>query len=154
MLHAFISFNIYHRIYNLFSEFGIKVKMSSNSESSFMTYYRLLNIPGPQNYFILPWAQIVLRNYYRGKLISYKSLIEYKKKKRPKWVICQLTVFRDNQTGDMFPVFSCSTCKTMHGIENLRIKQDRANIERMKCEHSKMCDKIIREEFIYISDPK
>ena len=138
---------IYCRMSQFFSE--LRQFLSAMSVPSFMTYYRLLNVPGPKNWFILPWAQIVIRNYHQGHLVCYKNLREYKKKKRPKWVLCCLVVFKDTNTSDIFPIFNCTTCEKMNGIENLRIKQDRANIESLKCVHSLMCDKLVREGFSF-----
>ena len=108
-----------------------------------MNYHRLLHIPGSQNYFVLPWGQVLIRNFDRGNLVTYKSYKEYKRRKIPIWVLCELNIFQD-QNDEMFPVFNCD-CGSMRGVANLRMKQDRLTLERMKCQHSQLCSKIVSD---------
>ena len=119
--------------------------MNQNSEASFLTYYRLLNILPTRNFFLLPWAKIVLRNFARGRLVKYKSLREFKQKKVPIWVLCELVIFKDTTDQSIFPAYHCKSCQMMDGLENLRFMQDRRNIESMKCWHSRMCHKLTED---------
>ena len=114
----------------------------NGSDPSFMSYYRLLNLQGPKNWFLLPWGQIVLRNLSRGKLVSYKSFKEFKQKDVPIWILNEMKIFKNTSDNSLFPVYQCTSCPSMDGLENLRIRQDFRSIDSLKCIHSRMCEKL------------
>ena len=99
---------------------------------------------GQYNYFKLQWGNIVLRNFNgRGNLVNFKSVKQSRKKNYKTWIRCDIYLFRDiSNNNQVFPVFVCSSCMFMKTITFLPLDQNKADLERHKCLHSRMCDVI------------
>ena len=84
-----------------------------------------------------------MREMSGDQLVSYNNLPEYRKSKWRMWIICQLFVFRDRVTGDLFPIFKCESCPEMAFLETEETVhiQDKAALEMYKCHHSRVCDR-------------
>ena len=107
-------------------------------------YERQIFQRGGRNYFVLPWSSILVRNRdSKGNLFDFKSLRHCKKRKIRKWVICNLYLFRNtSDNNNVFPVFVCRECRFMHSLRNLPLNQSKDDLQRHKCCHSLLCDKI------------
>ena len=107
-------------------------------------YERQIFRRGEQNFFVLPWSSIMVRNRdSRGNIFDFKSMRHYKKKKIKKWVLCRLYLFRDTSNNNaVFPVFICDECRFMHSLWNLPLDQRKDDLQRHKCCHSLLCDRI------------
>ena len=108
----------------------------------FMTYKRLLHKNVRKNVFKIQWGGIMIRNMNRKKrkLVKYKTVADYKKKRVAAMVLCKLKVFRDGTR--LFPIYVCPICTKMKGVENLGMNQRRRDILKHRCVHSRMCQDI------------
>ena len=108
----------------------------------FMTYKRLLHKNVRKNVFKIQWGGIMIRNMNRKKrkLLKYKTVADYKKKRVAAMVLCKLKVFRDGTR--LFPIYVCPICTKMKGVENLGMNQRRRDILKHRCVHSRMCQDI------------
>lgn len=108
------------------------------------SYERQIFKRGENNYFVLPWSSILVRNINsRGVLVEFKSLQHCKKKSYRKWILCHLYLFRDiNNNNAVFPLFVCSECRFMNFVRNLPLDQNKDDLQRSKCIHSRLCDNI------------
>ena len=113
---------------------------------SLQNYRRLLK-QGDNNSFILPYGNIVLRNISsKGSLIAYRSEKQYKDRGRiPPWILLKLKVFRSS-TKEFFPIFLCSECQKMKGLESLCFNQNFEDVKEVRCIHSKAAENIVKEK--------
>lgn len=108
-------------------------------------YKRKLFSQGGGNVHKTPWTSYIIRNKWRnGNLVSYKSHQQYKNKKTPMWVLCQMLLFRDD-IGLLYPVFFCNSCPKMQGIEALTMTQTKRTTQAYKCTHSRLCDLLVSD---------
>ena len=99
--------------------------------------------PATKGFFFLSWGSVILRNITsKGKLVTHRSLKQFKKKSLPMWLECKLHIFRTVQNS-FFPVFRCCECHQMDHVANLKLDQDEGELDSVKCIHSKMADIVV-----------
>ena len=97
------------------------------------------------NYHIDPWGGVIMKNLdpRRSRIANFSSMREYKNSRIDLWVRCSALVFRDPQ-GALFHVFACETCAQMFSLETFSINQTPADLEKYKCVHSLLAEKIVK----------
>lgn len=63
----------------------------------YTNYKRNLITSKDENFFLLPWACILIKNCDDvGELLNFKTKQEYKDQTRSMWLLLKLHLFRDN----------------------------------------------------------
>ena len=106
--------------------------------TQYLNYLRELSVEQETNYFTLPWSGGLIRNYHiaTGELYRPKTLSEYKSNNISLWILLKTVLFRDKD-GTIFGVMCCTECPSMSGILDLKNDQDKAEIMKLLCHHSK-----------------
>lgn len=80
-------------------------------------YKRLLCTRYENQYFVLDWGGLVLRNYSdNGSLVHFDNLKSYKQQEQYMWVKLDLYLFYDEAATRFFPVYVCENCTMMNSI--------------------------------------
>ena len=94
-----------------------------------------------KNYFVTPWAGIILRHSdKRGDLIQFKTIKNFDSQKDAQYVHLQLLVFR--QQGRLFPVFQCHHCPIMKSCNSLSIDNTLESLRPLMCTHAVVAEKL------------
>ena len=65
--------------------------------SEFNNYRRNLVVGKDKNFFVLPWANILIKNCSSdGDFLSFSTIKEYKEQGQSLWLLLKLQFFRDN----------------------------------------------------------
>ena len=106
-------------------------------------YERLLSTK-EKNIFILPKGHVVLRGITDlGHLVKYTSDAEYKKKgKKQLWITLKLKIFR-NKNGVFYDLYKCNLCEKMTSVDQLALNNDKSDVAKYKCLHSRVCEIIV-----------
>ena len=87
-----------------------------------------------------------MRNCKRsGQLLKFKNVHDFKSQRRPLWIELPLVLFKEN--GEFFPCFVCKHCNRMKAVSSLKIDQEKAEIEKLQCVHSKAADYFIGQKW-------
>ena len=113
----------------------------------FVNYKRKLMAVRHKNVFKDPWGGVILRNMDgKGKLVKYKNLSAFKRKRSPVWIRCQLKIFQDEQNpGSFQPIYICSVCPKMKCVSQLGLNQNPRHLKSLRCIHSKMVQEITED---------
>ena len=105
-------------------------------------YRRNLVVAREKNFFVLPWASLVIKNCKSdGEFLSFKTIKEYKDQRKSLWLLLQLNFFRDNL--GLYTVLVCSECDSMQCVGNFSLDQPRNDLARLKCVHSKAAEYLL-----------
>ena len=105
-------------------------------------YRRNLSVSLEKNFFVLPWASVVVKNCNEdGELLQFKTMKSYRDQGQSFWVLLKLSIFHDNL--GLFPVLACFNCESMKGVGDFCLDQDRDVVEQLKCFHSKAAKGIL-----------
>ena len=92
--------------------------------------------------FKCPWGGVIIKNEEDGKLISFKSKEDYRRKSKKLWLHLSLKVFRHN--GAVHTVFCCDECDIMKGVDKLKLDSSREDVQNLLCLHSKTASFLIQ----------
>ena len=108
-------------------------------------YIRQVRRPNSDNFFIIRWGGIILRNIDNetGILVQPCSASQYKEKRNPMWIFLKLQVFKDPEDDVLFPCYQCTECDAMKAVGGLSVNQNIGEINSLKCQHSQVCDFLI-----------
>ena len=105
----------------------------------YYNYRRILSVTLEKNFFVLPWASVVVKNCNEdGELLQFKTMKSYRDQGQSFWVLLKLSIFRDNL--GLFHVLACFNCESMKGVGAFCLDQDRDAVEQLKCIHSKVAE--------------
>ena len=104
--------------------------------------------------FKCPWGGVIIKNEEDGKLISFKSKEDYRRKSKKLWLHLSLKVFRHN--GAVHTVFCCDECDIMKGVDKLKLDSSREDVQNLLCLHSKTASFLIQNwrEIWHIEVPR
>ena len=110
--------------------------------SEFNNYRRNLVVGKDKNFFVLPWANILIKNCSSdGDFLSFSTIKEYKEQGQSLWLLLKLQFFRDNS--GLYTVLVCPECDSMKSVGDFCLEQPRNDIEQLRCIHSKAAEYLL-----------
>ena len=110
--------------------------------AEYINYKRNLTATRDLNFFLLPWAYVVLKNCdEEGELLAFKNKKIYKEQKKSFWLMLKLHLFRDNLSNfylyfyrlivffllfkvGVFSLFSFPECESMQDFSLAQPRED------------------------------
>ena len=107
--------------------------------SEFNNYRRNLVVGKEKNFFVFPWANVLIKNCNTdGEFLSFATIKDYKAQLQCLWLPLKLHFFRDNL--GLYTVIVCPECDSMKSIGDFCLDQPRNDIEQLRCMHSKAAE--------------